>query len=140
MQFSVVSSRFSVNAEPISVWNPALRTENPEQRTRSALALRELESLSCAFLAVLFTFLAASIAGEEAFSFQSFAQFGIELEQRTGNAHLDCVGLAVDAAARDAGNHVERGRGLGGLQRTPCRVALCFGDEVFVDLAAVDGG
>src|SRR3954471_4933463 len=54
-------------------------TRNAKPETPSALALRELEALARTLLSVLLAFFAASIAGEEPFSFQSFAQFGIEL-------------------------------------------------------------
>src|SRR3954449_8242799 len=107
-QFSVLSK--SNRRRPY----PVLRTENREQRTRSALALRELEALARTLLSVLLTFLAACIAGEEPFSFQSFAQFNVELEQRAGNAHLHSVGLAVNTTAGDTGGNVDSALALGG--------------------------
>ena len=59
--------------------------------------------------------------------------------QKTLKMFKDASKYVQDAAAGDAGDHVERARGLGGLQGTTRRAALCFGDEVFVELAAVHG-
>src|SRR4051794_6303493 len=116
-----------------------MKAEREDLTASSKLSFRELEALTRTLLTVLLAFLAASIAGEESLSLQSFAQFNVELEQRAGNAHLHCVGLPIDAAAGDARDHIEGAGGLGGLQRTTCRAALCLGDEVFVELAAIDG-
>src|ERR1700722_8240517 len=68
---------------------------------RSVLPLRELEASSSALLAVLLAFLAARIACDHTAGLQRFAQFNIELHQRTCNAELHCIGLAVHAATLD---------------------------------------
>src|SRR5207245_6120320 len=93
------------------------KTGQPMPSCSKSLPLTELEALARALLSVFFTFLAASIAGKEAFGFQFFAQLEVELQQGAGNAHPQSAGLAIDAAAGNVGRDIEGGSGLAGDQR-----------------------
>ena len=68
----------------------------------SHLPLRELEASASALLAVLLAFLAASVTGNHAACLEGLAQLDIEDHERAGDAELDGIGLAVDAAARQS--------------------------------------
>src|SRR6185369_14553373 len=74
---------------------------------QSALALAELESGPGALLSVLLAFLLARVPGQEARRLQAVAQFGIELEQSTGNAEADRPGLARAASPQHRDGDVE---------------------------------
>src|SRR5262245_22249099 len=102
------------------------------------LALAELEALAGALLPVLLSFLAARIARDHAFGLELLAQFGIELHQRASQTQLHRVGLSIDSATRNVGNHVEVACCLGGNQGLPCTCTLRLGHEVLVERAAVD--
>src|SRR6202000_3136944 len=56
-----------------------------------------------------------------------------------GNPELDCVGLAHHATTLDRGEDCECFVDVGDTERLFGRGALLFGDEVFVELLAVDG-
>src|SRR5947209_849983 len=64
----------------------------------SVLALRELEPLSRALLAVLLAFLAARVARDHALGLQFLAQFCVELHQGARHTQLHRVGLAAHPA------------------------------------------
>src|SRR5581483_6022392 len=103
------------------------------------LALGELEALAGALLPVFLALFAARVAREKAFRLQLLAQLCIELEQGAGNAHADCVGLSVDAAAGDIGYHVKGGGSLGRNQRLLGCAALRIGYKILIESAAVHG-
>ena len=83
-------------------------------------SLGELRRASCRFEAVFFPFFHTRVTGEEPGLLENGAQFGVELEQRSGKAVADRAGLAGDAAAGDGADDVElafalgEGRGAGG--------------------------
>src|SRR6185437_4036423 len=115
---------------------------NPNEQKRSfgtRLSLRELEAGAGAFLAVLLALLAAGITGDHAAGLERLAQFGIELHERAGDAELDGIGLAVDAATLDRGQDVEGLVDVGDAERLVGGGALCRSDEVLLELLAVDG-
>src|SRR5215472_18846295 len=112
-------------------------TETRHASSLRSLPFAELEALACALLSILLAFFGAGIAREEAFYLQFLAQLGVELQQRTGNPHLERAGLAVHAAARDIGVDIKSRNGLAGHQRLFHFHALRFRQEVFVQFAAV---
>src|SRR5580700_4521554 len=74
---------------------------------RGRLALGELEASAGALLSVLLAFLAAGVAGYEAFGLERLAELGVEFHESAGDAELDRVGLAHDAAATNGAEDVE---------------------------------
>jgi hypothetical protein len=65
---------------------------------RLLLSFRELEACACTLLAVLLTFFATRVAGDEAFCLERLAELRVEDHEGAGDAELDRVGLAHDAA------------------------------------------
>ena len=63
------------------------------------LAFGELEALASAFLTVLLSLMRARIARQKSELLQFPAQFGIELDQCTGNPKPSCPGLSANPAA-----------------------------------------
>src|ERR1700679_801745 len=120
-------------------------SENPDmghpilRPNSQQLPLAELEASASALLAVLLAFLAAAVAGNHAFSLERLAELDVEEHERAGDAELDCIGLAHHAATLDRGEDVECFVDVGDAERLFGRGALLFGDEVFVELLAVDG-
>src|ERR1700722_8229759 len=106
---------------------------------RSGLPLRELEASASALLAVLLAFLAARIACDHTVGLQRLAQLNVELHQCAGNAELDSIGLAVDAAALDRGQDVEGLIDVGNAERLLGCGALRRRHEVLLEVFAVDG-
>src|SRR5262249_14168656 len=132
--------------------SPVHRLRDPKRRTKSklnletryasslpyeSLPLAELEALTCSLLSILLTLFSASIAGEEAFHLQLFAQFDVELKQRAGNAHLERACLTVDSTAGNVGVDVKCRGGFAGDQRLLHLNALRFGQKILVQIAAV---
>src|SRR5438067_5522869 len=113
-----------------------LQTKNKKLKT---LPLAELEALAGALLPVLLALFAARIAREQAFALQLFAQLGVELDERAGNAQLHRACLSVHAAAGHRGQHVEVGGGFAGNQRLPRFAALGLSYKIFIEGPAVDG-
>src|SRR6202047_4609557 len=103
------------------------------------LALGELEACTCTLLTVLLALLTARIAGNEAFRLERLAELRVEFHQGAGDAQLDRIGLAHDAATLDRGDDVEGLADVGDAERTLGGCALLGGDEVDVRLFAVDG-
>jgi hypothetical protein len=62
----------------------------------SVLPLRELEPLSRALLAILFSLFGARIAGKEIALSQAGTQLGVKQDQRAGNTQPGSSCLAVD--------------------------------------------
>src|ERR1035441_8941356 len=104
----------------------------------NALALAELEPCASALLPVLLAFLHTRVAGHQAFGLEHLAQFGIELDQRAGNAQFDGISLCANAAALDGGHHIEAGSQFDQSQRALGGHALLLGDEVDFECLAVD--
>src|SRR5580698_542222 len=118
------------------------KTDAPRLRIKTwghhkSLALRELEPLTGALLSVLLALLRASVARKQPFGLQRLAQFGIELDQCAGDAHLHRIGLRAHAAALHGGKHVEGRQELGQHQRTNRRNPLLFGHEIDLKTLAV---
>src|SRR5208283_6226887 len=106
-------------------------------RLASALALRELEPLSRALLAVLLAFLLARIASHQSFGLEQLAQLRVEFDQGAGNAHLHRVGLRTYAAAAHRVKHVEALRQFRHRQGALGRNPLLFGHKMLFELLAV---
>src|ERR1019366_4813706 len=86
--------------EPDNSWRPTLSC-GQGWGTHRFLTLRELEALTCTLLAVLLAFLHARVASEEAFGLHLAAEFRVEELESAGEAHADCIRLAMDAATAD---------------------------------------
>src|SRR5580658_2415732 len=103
------------------------------------LALAELEAGAGTLLAVLLALLAAGITSDHAAGLERLAEFDVELHECAGDAELDSVGLAVDAATLDSGQDVEGLVDVGDAEGLLRGGALRRSDEVFLELLAVDG-
>ena len=103
------------------------------------IPFRELEPLARALLAVLLPFLGARIASQEPALSKTRAKFGIENDQRPGDAQFGCTRLAVHAAAPGIDEDVELPRQLRAHQRLLDLRAQRLGGKVAVEAAPVDG-
>src|SRR5713226_601443 len=110
---------------------------DPRKLVLSKLALGELEALAGALLPVLLALLAARVAREKPFGLQLFAEFSVEHEQRAGNAHANCVGLSVNAAAGNIGHHIKRGGSFARDQRLLGRATLRIRHKILIESTAV---
>src|SRR3954470_5272400 len=99
------------------------------------LSLRELEASPRAALAVLFAFLHAAVAGEEAGVAQGLFERLVEADERAAQAHNDRAGLAGETTARGVDQHVHLATGVGDFERAEDRLAVALGREVVVELA-----
>src|SRR5262249_26952683 len=127
------------------LWHSRLRPHPVLGKIRTAnavppetLSFRELEAFTRSLLSILLALFTAGVAGKEAFHFQLLAQFHVELQQRAGNAHLQCAGLAVDSAAGNVRRNVKGGGGFAGDQRLLHLDSLRIGQEILVKFAPVD--
>src|ERR1700722_1087877 len=106
---------------------------------RLFLALGELEASASALLAVLLALFATRVAGHEAFCLERLAELRVEDHEGAGDAELDGVGLAHDAATFYGGDDVEGLADVGDAEGPLGGCALLCGDEVDVKLFFVDG-
>src|SRR3954470_15099031 len=96
------------------------------------LSLRELETSTCTALAVLFTFLHAAVARQEAGSAEGAFEVRVILRQGSTQAHDDRAGFPRRAAAVGVDEHVHLAAGVGNFQRAEDRLAIALGREVVV--------
>src|ERR1700679_1070489 len=106
---------------------------------RLLLSFRELEACACTLLAVLLTFFATRVAGDEAFCLGRLAELRVEDHEGAGDAEFDRVSLAHDAATFYGGDDVEGLADVGDAERPLGGCALLGGDEVDFKLFFVDG-
>ena len=76
-------------------------------QSSTGLALRILEACSCALAAIFFAFLDSRVAGKETGPFENFPVFGIEFEERFGNAVPNGPGLTGNASPQHIDGDVE---------------------------------
>jgi len=103
------------------------------------LALRELETLTSALLAVLLALVLPGIARQKASLLQRAAELDIELNQSAGNTETNRPGLANDAAAIRQNQHVEPFLHLNRAQRLLHRNAGGFRREIILKRPAIHG-
>ncbi len=118
--------------------NPASRGQRGE-KIPNGLTFAELEAFARTRLAVLLAFAGTGIAGQQPLRLQRRTKRGIKLNERTGKAVTDGVGLAIGSATGHIDADIKffhgtrNGQGHGG-DRT-----LGFEREIIFKRAAVDG-
>ena len=113
------------------------RTPSVPKRSKSALGV--LRSLTGLLEAVLLAFLAAGITSEEAGLLQEAALLGIQLDERAGDAHPQCAGLAADTTTEDGAIDVVDLFLAGEAQRLADDHPRHRRGEVVLEGATVDG-
>jgi len=77
--------------------------------------------------------------GQQAFGLEHLAQLGIELNQRAGNAQLDCIGLRwIPPPLLTVVHHVKARSQLRPAPGCACGHSLLLGHEVHFERLAVD--
>src|SRR5215471_13593777 len=104
----------------------------------SRLALGELEPLARARLTVLLALLGARVTRDESGFLERRAELAVDFAERAGDAVLDGIGLAGEAAATDVDVHVVTAAGLGQLERLHDDHAGGRAAEVIVHRTIVD--
>ena len=115
------------------------RMETKVKDGKDKLAFRELEALACALLAVLLSFMLASIASQKAEMLELASQLDIKFDQGTSNTQARRAGLPADSAAVGEDQYVETFCRFGGEQRLahigPSRLA----DKIIFKGSVIDG-
>ena len=101
------------------------------------LPLGELEALPRALLAVLLALMFSRIAGQKTRFLQRTTQFGVELDQRPGDAQFDRSRLASDTAAVGKNQYIKTIGHLDRQERQPNRHTSRFGRKIIIQLTAV---
>src|SRR3990172_8018043 len=81
--------------------------------------LRELEPFAGAFLAVLFAFLDAGVAGKQAELLELGAQVRVGSNESASNTQPSCSGLGADTAASEGNQGVKPAQQIHSLERNP---------------------
>src|SRR5690606_35328381 len=115
------------------------RTSDPHSASRSS-ALGVLGCLTGLLQAGLLALHRTGVAGEEPGLLEDrTVRLGVDLVQRAGDAQAQRTGLAGDAAAVDAGDHVEPALDVEQAERVVDELLVQLVREVFLQRPAVDG-
>src|SRR6266571_7054350 len=118
LPFPSPHARYGKNLTPVSCFQ--LLVSSPETRNQkldTALPLAVLESLSRAFLSILLAFFGARVPANQSLGLKFLAQLGIEQHERTSDAKLHRIGLAVHSASGNPGDDIEPSGRVGRQQR-----------------------
>src|SRR6185437_4884196 len=111
----------------------------PAHRQKPNLALRELEPLASALLAILLALVFAGVSSQQARFLQRSAELRVKFHQSTRDTKANGARLTGDAASVREHDHIETIRHFHYLQRKPRRNTTGVGGEIFFERTAVHG-